>query len=218
MWVLLSLRNLILLSLAIVSVSANAQITVSGKVANTYNGEDLYFADVFLEDRSVSTVTNQYGYFSLDIDSSKVLATEINIIISYIGFDNDTVTVATSSSTRITVRLTPSAELMQEVVVSAEADRHKEMVSSTEVGTIHMRMAEFKHLPTIAGEKDVIKSMQLLPGISGGTEGSTDFFVRGGDGDQNLVLLDEATVYNVGAPLRLFLRVQLRCAPRCHTV
>ena len=176
-----------------------SQVTISGKIANKDNGEDLFMANIYIQDHySISTTTNEYGFFSLNIDPSKVKTPTANLIVSYIGFKADTFSVSTTESKRITIDLKPISQKIQEVEISAEASRNQEMVRSTQVGTIHMRISELKDLPTIAGEKDVIKSMQLLPGVSGGTEGTSDFFVRGGDGDQNLVLLDEATVYNVG--------------------
>ena len=176
----------------------DAQVTVSGKISDTENGEDLFMANVYIQDYYVNTTTNEYGFFSLEIDTNKIKSATAKIIISYIGYKSDTIEVSTKTSSRLTINLNQRSQNLKEVEISAEASRNQEMVRSTQVGTIHMRVSELKDLPTIAGEKDVIKTMQLLPGISGGTEGSTDFFVRGGDGDQNLVLLDEATVYNVG--------------------
>lgn len=176
----------------------SAQITISGKVSDGENGEDLFMANVYVQDIYISATTNEYGFFSLDIDPDKVQTPSVNIIFSYIGYKSDTISVHMKESQRFSVNLDVAPSRIKQVEISAEASRNQEMVRSTSVGTIHMKIIELKDLPTIAGEKDVIKSMQLLPGISGGTEGSTDFFVRGGDGDQNLVLLDEATVYNVG--------------------
>jgi len=176
---------------------SSAQITISGKISDQENGEDLFMANVYLQDYYTSATTNEYGFFSLTVPS-KIKSPTVNIIFSYIGFKSDTITVSTDKSQRIDILLAPASVEIKEVQISAEATRNQEMVRSTQVGAIHMRVSELKDLPTIAGEKDVIKSMQLLPGIAGGTEGTSDFFVRGGDGDQNLVLLDEATVYNVG--------------------
>lgn len=175
-----------------------AQISVSGKLSNQENGENLFMANIYVAKHYISTTSNEYGFFSLSIDTNKIKSPTIDIVFSYIGFKSDTISVTTDKSHRVSFQLKPTSLQIKEVEITAEASRNQEMVRSTQVGTIHMRMSELKDLPTIAGEKDVIKTMQLLPGVSGGTEGSTDFFVRGGDGDQNLVLLDEATVYNVG--------------------
>lgn len=176
----------------------SSQITISGNVSDKENGEDLFMANVYVQDYSISTTANEYGFFSFDIDPEKIKSPTVNIIFSFIGYKADTLTVSTSKSQRVSVSLSVAASQIKQVEISAEAMRNEEMVRSTQVGAVHMKISELKDLPTIAGEKDVIKTLQLLPGISGGTEGSTDFFVRGGDGDQNLVLLDEATVYNVG--------------------
>lgn len=175
-----------------------AQVTISGHVKNADNGENLFMANVYLQDNYSSTSTNEYGFFSLNIDTAKLSKKEVKLIVSYIGFKADTFIVATDQSQRLDINMKTAIQSIQEVEISAESKRNEEMVKSTQVGMIHMRIEELKDIPTIAGEKDVIKTSQLLPGISGGTEGTTDFFVRGGDGDQNLVLLDEATVYNVG--------------------
>jgi len=180
------------------SLTAEAQITISGQIRNVENGEDLFMANVYLPEAGLNTSSNEYGFYSIEIDKEKIKAPSVKMLISYIGFKTDTFFISTAESKRIDIQLQPNIQSIKEVEISAESGRNAEMIESTQMGMIHMRIQELKNIPTIAGEKDVIKTSQLLPGISGGTEGTTDFFVRGGDGDQNLVLLDEATVYNVG--------------------
>lgn len=175
-----------------------AQISVSGKVSDLENGENLFLANIYIQGQNITSTSNEYGYFSLQIDTSKLKAKSINLIVSYIGFKSDTSVINTNQSIRLDIKLKPLIQQINQVNVSAAATKNQEIVNSTQVGLVTMRISELKDVPTIGGEKDVIKTMQLLPGVAGGTEGSTDFFVRGGDGDQNLILLDEATVYNPG--------------------
>ncbi len=175
-----------------------SQITVSGKVLDRENGEDLYMAYVYIPEYGLSMATNEYGFFSLQIPSDDLKNATTSLIVAFVGYKSDTLIVSTTSSSRLTIALSALSQQLQTVEISASAKSGEERLSSTQVGALHLRVADLKNIPTIGGERDIIKSAQLLPGISGGTEGTTDFFVRGGNGDQNLVLLDEATVYNVG--------------------
>ena len=184
--------------LVISSLNSFSQITISGKISDASNGEDLSWANIYIENQYVSTTSNEYGFYSLQIDTSRIKIQTVDIVYSYIGFKTQRHTFSISKSVTKNVALEISNNEVGEVEISAESQRNQEIVNSTQVSAVQIDVKSLKDLPTIAGEKDIIKTLQLLPGISGGTEGTTDFFVRGGDGDQNLVLLDEATVYNVG--------------------
>ena len=193
------MRNIIfVLFLLLHSLYSFSQITISGKIADASNGEDLFWANIYIDKQYISTTSNEYGFYSLQIDTTQIKSKSVEVIYSYIGFQTQKFTFSISKSSTKNIALEVSSNEISEVEVSAETQRNQEIVNSTQVSVVQLDIKSLKDLPTIAGEKDIIKTMQLLPGIAGGTEGTTDFFVRGGDGDQNLVLLDEATVYNVG--------------------
>lgn len=176
----------------------SAQITISGKVSDASNGEDLFLANIFIPNQYISTTSNEYGFYSLEVDTTVIKSNTVTVVYSYIGFKTQKFTFSLSKPVTKNISLELASNKIETVEISAEAQRNQEIVNSTQVSAVQLSIKSLKDIPTIAGEKDIIKTVQLLPGISGGAEGTTDFFVRGGDGDQNLVLLDEATVYNVG--------------------
>jgi len=191
-------KTIFVLSLLLHSLYSFSQITISGKIADASNGEDLFWANIYIDKQYISTTSNEYGFYSLQIDTTQIKSKSVEVIYSYIGFKSQNFTFSVSKSSTKNIALEVSSNEISEVEVSAEARRNQEIVNSTQVSAVQLDIKSLKDLPTLAGEKDIIKTMQLLPGIAGGAEGTTDFFVRGGDGDQNLILLDEATVYNVG--------------------
>ncbi|MBV6652284.1 MAG: TonB-dependent receptor, partial [Mameliella sp.] len=120
----------------------------------------------------------------------------------YVGYDAQTVEVNLTASKRLNINLTETSIDLKEVVVRARPDDAN--VKSTEMGTVGLQMTKVKKLPALMGEVDVLKTIQLLPGVLSAGEGNAGFYVRGGGPDQNLVLLDEAVVYNTGHLLGFF--------------
>lgn len=176
---------------------SQSKSTISGYVRDTVSGEDLIGANIQLEPGdNIGVITNSYGFYSLTIPN-----TNYRIRISYTGYETKTLQLDLSKDTTIIVNLNPGYT-MEEIVVKSEQDDKN--VSSTEMGTITLPAEEIKKLPALLGEVDVLRSLQLLPGVMSATEGSTGFFVRGGAADQNLVLLDDAVVYNPGHLLGFF--------------
>nr|MBP7273562.1 TonB-dependent receptor [Saprospiraceae bacterium] len=158
-------------------------------VKDTETGETLIGATVFAPQQNVGTVTNEYGFYSLNLASS---ASE-QIIYSYVGYTDVVKNIPIDKNTTINITLS-EGQVLQEVEVVANS--YKERVASTQMSVENISIQEAKQLPVIFGEVDILKTLQLKPGILRGSEGNAGFFVRGGSADQNLIILDEATVYN----------------------
>ena len=135
---------------------------------------------------------NLYGFYSITIPSG-----EYTMEFSYIGYRLKSMHVVLDKDMTINNQLSDQLSELQEVVITVEKDQNDESVHSTQMSMINIPIDKIKRLPTIGGETDVIKVMQLMPGIKRGGEGQNGMFVRGGTGDGNLILLDEAVVYNV---------------------
>ena len=167
--------------------------TISGYLTDKSNGEVLIGASVFDSKSKKGVISNTYGFFSLTLPEDSVA-----LSVSYIGFKKQVQKFYLNKSTDLNFTLSPSTKNLQNVVISAEKYITKEEVQSTQMSVIRLRAKEIEKIPAIGGEVDLIKVAQLLPGISRGGEGATGMYVRGGTDDQNLVLLDGATVYNIG--------------------
>lgn len=172
--------------------------TLSGYVKDQKTGETLISANVFNKSNlQQGTVSNNYGFYSLTLPKGSY-----QISISYIGYSERILKVDLQSDTKLNVEMSDDGVMMQELVVTAE-EKDKN-VQSTQMGTVDIQMETIKKLPALMGEVDIIKAIQLLPGVKSAGEGGVGFYVRGGGPDQNLVLLDEAPVYNTGHLLGFF--------------
>ncbi|UTW61537.1 TonB-dependent receptor [bacterium SCSIO 12741] len=190
------LGTFIALLAVLLSFTGLAQtVTWSGQVKDGATGEPLGFATVFIKGSTLGTSTNTYGYFSLTADISKLPKDSLQLGISFLGYETFYIPVSHTQSAPLNVELNAKKESLKAVEVVGDRSQQEEEVHSTQMSTIRIPMKQIRHMPAIGGEVDIIKVMQLLPGISGGIEGTTGMFVRGGDADQNLVLMDEATVY-----------------------
>ncbi|NBC06518.1 MAG: TonB-dependent receptor [Bacteroidetes bacterium] len=189
---------LLLCGLFFSSLWAQQDYTVSGYVRDAATGESLLGASVAVKDAaSLGTTTNNYGFYSLQLPVG-----EQELVFSYLGYDTKRVTLDVQSAQRLNVELEEASLKLEEVVVKARPDDAN--VESTEMGTVGLKMTKVKKIPALMGEVDVLKTIQLLPGVLSAGEGNAGFFVRGGGADQNLVLLDEAVVYNPGHLLGFF--------------
>lgn len=171
---------------------AQERFTLSGYMKDAQTGEDLIGANVFLvEDPGRGTVSNVYGFYSITLPAG-----EYQVGYSYVGYENRVETVSLQADRRLNIELEPRGVMTEEVVVTAE--RRDENVQSTSMGTAEISVEQIKTMPAIFGEVDILKTLQLLPGVQSAGEGNSGFYVRGGGPDQNLILLDEAVVYNTG--------------------
>lgn len=191
--------KLVIFILIVFQIKILAQkITISGYVKDAATKEALIGATVVNATSQSGTSTNQYGFFSL----SAAVADTIELIISYAGYTIQAKEITLKTNLRLTVLLESSKGNLNEVVVVA--GKNNRNVQKAQMGVIDIPLRAIKSLPVIFGERDVLKVIQLLPGVQAGQEGTTGFYVRGGNLDQNLVQLDEATVYNPNHLFGLF--------------
>lgn len=187
---------LLLISLAMQGTAQN--ITISGHITDAKTGEDLIGATVYNTNAKTGTVTNNYGFYTLTVAKNDTLG----MVFSYIGYTPQTKKIATSKSMVLNINLQEANNSLGEVVVNAQ--RNDNNVRKAQMGVIDVPIKQITTLPAIGGENDVLKVVQLLPGVQSGKEGTTGFHVRGGNTDQNLVQLDEATIYNPNHLFGLF--------------
>lgn len=170
---------------------AQAQnVTLSGYVKDAKDGETLIGATVYAKEASTGVVTNAYGFYSLSVPKGNY-----TISFRYVGYKDEIKTIALESNQRLDIELSGDAEVLEEVEIVDEREAD-ENVKSVEMSVNKVDISVIQKMPALLGEVDVVRSIQLLPGVSTVGEGATGFNVRGGGVGQNLVLLDEAPVYN----------------------
>lgn len=174
--------------------SQSEESTLSGFIFDAESGEDLISANVYIMELGTGTTSNEYGFYSITVPKGNY-----TIRFSYTGYETKNLQFDLNYSVEEDVELEYDSYEMEEVVVMDKVDDQN--VKSTEMGTTNINPQELQSVPVVFGEADILKTMQLLPGISQAGDGSSGYFVRGGNIDQNLILLDEATVYN---PSHLF--------------
>ncbi len=176
-------------------VSAQSKYTVSGTVKDAASGEVLIGATAKIAGAGQSrAVTNAFGFYSLTVSPGQHL-----LLISYIGYKTDSLTINIDKDTRIDAELT-AGHALTEVTVSDQTAR-SENVLSPQMGVNKLNISDVENVPVFMGEKDIIRTIELLPGVKSTGDANTGFYVRGGGADENLILLDGATVYN---PSHLF--------------
>lgn len=177
---------LFLLPIAIVSAQ---HYTISGYIADKETGERLISATVF-DNRSLKgNVSNNYGFYSLTLPKG-----EVSLTYSYIGYQPQEHAFSLQRDTVINIQLIPQNTLQEVTVVG---HRSEMSVKGSQMSAIEVPINQIKNIPTLFGENDLIKALQLLPGVQSGTEGSAGLYVRGGGPDENLLLLDGVPLYNV---------------------
>ena len=185
-----------LLCMGFAPVLLAQNFTLSGFIKDERTGETLIGVNVYNKvSVAQGTSTNTYGFYSLTLPKG-----QYTIKISYVGYADKEIEVDLSADIQKNIAITEGV-VMQEIVITAEPKDKN--VSNTQMGTVTMPIENIKKMPALMGEVDVLKSIQLLPGVKA-MEGSSGFYVRGGGIDQNLVLLDEAVVYNPGHLLGFF--------------
>ena len=163
--------------------------TISGYVQEAESGENLIGVSVYDKTSQKGTATNQYGFYSLTLEEGNY-----EIMYSFIGLNTNTKKINLNKNTRLNVSLLEKSILSGEVIVTGE--KLDKNVSSSNMSQAKIEVNNIKQMPVILGEVDIMKAAQLLPGIQSGGEGNSGLYVRGGGPDQNLILLDEAVVYN----------------------
>ena len=169
---------------------ANSQnnYTISGYVTDGGTGESILGANIYLKSTGKGTSTNVYGFYSLTLPES-----DYEIVYSFIGMEPIEKPLSLNENMAINVELNPYSILTEEAVVEAEGTRNTD---GTDMGRVELEVDKIKKLPALLGEVDILKTIQFLPGVQTASEGNSGFYVRGGGADQNLILLDNAVVYN----------------------
>jgi hypothetical protein len=187
----------LIIGLWTLSISVQAQYQISGYVTDVSTGEILIGANVFIPSLQAGTSTNNYGFYTLNVPSGS-----LKISSSFIGYETLKKTIYITENTSLKLALSPSTFITNEVLLTAE--KRDKNVQETKVSTIEISIDQVKELPAFMGEVDILKTIQLLPGVQSAGEGNAGFYVRGGGPDQNLILLDEAVVYNAAHLLGFF--------------
>lgn len=184
------IKPLTLLTLLLSANIVDAQhITLSGYICEKKSAERLIGAIVYAPQKGIGTNTNNFGFYSLTIP---VTDDSVEIRVSYVGYATFSKKIKTDHDQSINIALDNASDL-KEVVITSQKDA---VQTRTQMSTIDLPISTIKALPAFLGEADIMKAIQLLPGVQGGSEGSSGVYVRGGSPDQNLILLDGVPVYN----------------------
>ena len=177
--------------------SANPKHTLSGYIMDKATGEVLIGASMYCQENQMGTVSNHYGFYSLTLPEGNH-----QVICSYIGYQAETLEVDLKTSQRQDVNLMPKSTALGPVIITASDE--DQSITKRKMGAHYIDSRAIESAPILLGEPDAIKTIQTLPGVKTVGEGSSNFFVRGGGLDQNLILLDEAPVYNPAHALGFF--------------
>jgi outer membrane receptor for ferrienterochelin and colicin len=176
--------------LILVKKKKNIYFSISGTITDKQSGESLIGANIYNPDNFQGSVSNNYGFYLVNLKPGKV-----RLVCSYIGYHPFILEFDGTKDTVIDIELNPNLSSIKEVVVMDKSPQ--QTVQNSQMSTIDLNVADIKSAPVLLGETDVLKTLQTMPGVQGGTEGSSGFYVRGGSPDQNLILLDGVPVYNV---------------------
>ena len=174
----------------------NGSHTLSGFIYDD-GGETMIGANIFVKELGIGTASNVYGFYSITLPNG-----EYNVEVSFVGYEKKTKKIDFNKSNKVDFRIRKSSYNLEEVVVEDKKGDYN--IKSTDMGTNALTPQEIDKIPVLLGEKDILKTIQLLPGVSSAGEGSSGFVVRGGSADQNLVILDEAPVYNASHLMGFF--------------
>lgn len=186
--------SFVLCSFSILTAKAQSHVTLSGYVRDSSNGEELIGATVAVPSINGGVATNGYGFYSLTLPAGNY-----DIVVSYLGYTKIQEQIHLTADTTKNFSLQPEATVIQEVVVHDKP--LDENVQGVQMSRNEVNVEQMRKLPAVLGEVDLLKTIQMLPGVISAGEGNASFFVRGGAADQNLILIDEAPVYD---PSHLF--------------
>ncbi len=185
------MKNILFISLLCCLFELTAQnYTISGYIKDIKTGENLVSATIAAPEQETGTYSNNYGFYSLTLPAKD----SVLLIFSYVGYETVAKKVLLNKDIDLTVSLLASALNVKDVVITDNKTRQN--VEKATMGVIDIPIQQVEMMPFLGGEKDLLKAIQLLPGVQAGGEGSSGFYVRGGQADQNLILMDEAIVYN----------------------
>jgi len=171
--------------------------TISGTIRDKSNGEALFGATIYINELKTGTSSDVYGNYSITVIEGKY-----TLVFSYIGYVKEHIQSDLTNNLRLNIELKPKQETLEEVEITSE--KSDKNITRPEMSTFKMDIKTIQKIPSLMGEQDIIKAVQLLPGVQTVSEGTNGFSVRGGAPDQNLILLDDATVYNASHLMGVF--------------
>lgn len=178
-------------------IYAQQKFTIKGYVKDKKNGEAIIGAIVSKKGTSIAVTTNEYGFFSLTLPQGTH-----QIVVTYLGYQNWETEITLNAHIHLNIELQELTNQLQEIEVSSEADDKN--IKDIEMSTIKLDIKQVEKIPALLGEVDIVRTVQLLPGVTTVGEGASGFNVRGGNVDQNLILLDDAPVFNSSHLLGFF--------------
>ncbi len=173
------------------------KITVSGRVKDKKNGEELIGANILVKENKTGVATNAYGFYSISLEPGNY-----TLVYSFVGYAPIEKKIKLTENVTINIEIEEQSKMTAEVTITGE--KQNENITKTEMSVVKLDAKAIQRIPALMGEVDVIKAVQLLPGVQTMGEGSSGFSVRGGSADQNLILLDESTVYNASHLMGFF--------------
>ena len=190
------IRNILTITflLLVSETFAQEKVTINGYIKDAANGEELLGVTIYIPSLKAGTITNDYGFYALTVPKGTY-----DVQFSYIGYKEQLRTLELQADMSLNLEMQTDAQVMQEIVI--EEKPLDENVVAVQMSKNTLNMNQVRKLPALFGEIDIIKNIQMLPGVISAGEGSSSFFVRGGSADQNLILIDEAPVYD---PSHLF--------------
>lgn len=188
---MLSKKYCLLFTFLFITISSFAQdkYTLSGIITDSRNNETIIGVNVYIPEVKAAALTNEYGFYSITLPEGNY-----TIQVSYIGFQTISKQMTLSESTKTNFSLSDSSEVLEEVIITGQNSSSN--IRSPEMSINKLSISSIKRMPVVLGEVDIIKSLLLLPGVTNAGEGASGFNVRGGGADQNLILLDEATIFS----------------------
>ncbi len=180
-----------------VSVAQAQKFTVSGNITDAANGEELIAATIRVQGKAMGVISNNYGFYSLTLDKG-----DYTLIFRYVGYEDIAKTITLNQNIKLDIELKGKAKEFEEVVI--KGNKLDKEVENKKINVVKMDIETIKQIPVVFGEVDVLKTITFLPGIQSAGEGNAGINVRGGAQDQNLILLDEAPVYNASHMLGFF--------------
>ena len=183
-------------ALLLFPLSSKAQsqerFTINGYIREKGSGELLPGVSVYVKDKKIGTQTNNYGFYSLTLNTSE----EITIVYSFVGYRQEMKTLKIPKKLEMNIELSPDNQQLNEVIVRGDTPENQKVSENVQMSQVSIPIRQIKEIPALLGEKDVLKVLQLMPGVQKGSEGNSGIYVRGGGPDQNLLILDDAPVYN----------------------
>ena len=179
------------------TIFAQKRYTLSGYLRDETSGEALIYATIYPESLKTGVSTNDYGFFTIVLPEGKY-----NMVFSYVGYQTIKKEIIMDKNRQENYSLAPSETPIEEITITGQPKEN--MIRQNEIGIVRLDVKELSTIPILFGEQDILKSIQLMPGVSPVGEGNSGFYVRGGNPDQNLILLDDAPVFNPSHLLGFF--------------